>query len=585
MKPFVSLSGLILLLGVTSQAADEGGKAPLSVRIVPMLGKGQDAEPEETSSFALGETIACIFWAENYGTAGGGAPRLRGGWTVTGPDGKPLPMGDTGVGATSAEEAGPRGLPLRPILGWHLRPGDPAGCYWVRVTVTDDVRRATATAVAPLYLFLTAGAKTQITAPTTNAPMALDTTLTAPGLWAMSVDDFAGSTWIHGFAWQSEDHTGMRSINPRLTFLGQALAETKVRFAGGGPTEVNLSFYNRGDRGEIPNAQFTNIVSSIMNRLKALAGRPQDLTPASAKTSNLRQSILVWKREGTVFRLESAWSMPKRENAKGREFLPEYVNMCLLPASNALTRSAMAGTRTAKTPLSALARNVRRAENGDVYIEGVPMVDQGEKGYCAAAAAERILSYYGTDVDQHELAQRMLMQTGGGASFESLVRGLRAIAHTLNVQVKMLIEQDDRAFERLVEDYNKEARRARVEGIDLYHPPPSGGTNTIWSLFDKDLFLQSRLKERIAMEKFFTMVRTKVDDGIPVCQCCVIGILPEEAKLEQAPGGHLRLIVGYNPRTREVLYTDSWGVGHERKRMSVGYAFAITTGLFTLEPR
>jgi hypothetical protein len=47
----------------------------------------------------------------------------------------------------------------------------------------------------------------------------------------------------------------------------------------------------------------------------------------------------------------------------------------------------------------------------------------------------------------------------------------------------------------------------------------------------------------------------------------------------------MRLIIGYNPQTREILYSDSWGLGHEEKRMSLEDAYVITTGLIVVEPR
>jgi ribonuclease HI len=561
-------------------AADD---AALSARVAIMLSKGEKERPEETSSLAIGETGFGVIWVKGFRATEDGSLNLEGAWEIVAPNGKPLPIETATLGATNTAEAGPNGVLLRPVPAWRLPPSDPSGSYRVRVTVTDTVSHATAKAEAPFYVFLTTGGKTQITAPTENAPMALDTTLLAPGFWSMSVDDFAGSTWIHQFAWQSEDQTEARSTAPKLTFMDQPLAEAKIRFAGGRPSEVNLSFYNRGDRGVISNTQFTNLTAMVTARLKTLAGRaPQDLTPRTGNSAATKQTILVWKREPSILRLEYAWSTPKQEGASRRTFLPEYVNMTLMPATNNLSKSVMAGTQAAKTSTAALSRNVTRLPNGDVYIDKIPMVDQGEKGYCAAAAAERILSYYGTDTDQHELAQRMLMQTGGGASFESLIKGLRAIAHTLNVQVKMHMDQDARAFERMIDDYNKEARKAHAELIDPRRRD-TAHTN-IWSQFDTALFLKSRLKERVSMEKFFKIVQTKVEAGIPLCQCCVVGILPEEAQIGQAPGGHLRLIIGYNLKTREVLYSDSWGAGHERKRMDVGQAFAITTGLFTLEP-
>lgn len=51
-----------------------------------------------------------------------------------------------------------------------------------------------------------------------------------------------------------------------------------------------------------------------------------------------------------------------------------------------------------------------------------------------------------------------------------------------------------------------------------------------------------------------------------------------------AKGGHMRLIIGYNPQTKEILYTDTWGAGHELKRMPEDWAFTITHDAFFLRP-
>ena len=49
--------------------------------------------------------------------------------------------------------------------------------------------------------------------------------------------------------------------------------------------------------------------------------------------------------------------------------------------------------------------HVKKLPNGDVLLETVPMVDQGQKGYCVVATAERVMRYYGVQVDEHELAE------------------------------------------------------------------------------------------------------------------------------------------------------------------------------------
>ncbi len=46
----------------------------------------------------------------------------------------------------------------------------------------------------------------------------------------------------------------------------------------------------------------------------------------------------------------------------------------------------------------------------------------------------------------------------------------------------------------------------------------------------------------------------------------------------------MRIIVGYNAATGEILYSDSWGAGHEEKRMAIDDAWTVTTGLGSLQP-
>ena len=65
----------------------------------------------------------------------------------------------------------------------------------------------------------------------------------------------------------------------------------------------------------------------------------------------------------------------------------------------------------------------------------------------------------------------------------------------------------------------------------------------------------------------------------------MLGIMPEEKLSPQAQGGHMRLIIGFNNRNREILYTDTWGIGHELKSMPIENAWAITTRTLYLLPR
>jgi hypothetical protein len=47
----------------------------------------------------------------------------------------------------------------------------------------------------------------------------------------------------------------------------------------------------------------------------------------------------------------------------------------------------------------------------------------------------------------------------------------------------------------------------------------------------------------------------------------------------------MRLIIGYNEEKSEIIYTDTWGAGHEHKYMPDDWAWTITQNMFYLNPR
>ena len=85
------------------------------------------------------------------------------------------------------------------------------------------------------------------------------------------------------------------------------------------------------------------------------------------------------------------------------------------------------------------------------------------------------------------------------------------------------------------------------------------------------------------MTRFQHDISSHVDAGFPLIWSVILGMVPEKG-IPQTAGGHMRLIIGYNEKTQEILYTDSWGAGHELKRMPLASAWTITTGLNVIEP-
>lgn len=83
-----------------------------------------------------------------------------------------------------------------------------------------------------------------------------------------------------------------------------------------------------------------------------------------------------------------------------------------------------------------LIHNVVKRANGDILIYGIPMIDQGKKGYCAPATCARVMQYYGYEVDEHQLAKAMDTRSGGGTSLASIKATLKKLSCGLPIFAK-----------------------------------------------------------------------------------------------------------------------------------------------------
>ena len=92
-----------------------------------------------------------------------------------------------------------------------------------------------------------------------------------------------------------------------------------------------------------------------------------------------------------------------------------------------------------------------------------------------------------------------------------------------------------------------------------------------------------RPKNKSDISRFQRQVQTHLDEGVPLLWTVLLGFTKEPG-IPQNAGGHMCLIIGYNTQKEEILFSDSWGAGHELKRMSAADAWTITTGALTIEP-
>ena len=87
------------------------------------------------------------------------------------------------------------------------------------------------------------------------------------------------------------------------------------------------------------------------------------------------------------------------------------------------------------------------------------------------------------------------------------------------------------------------------------------------------------------MNSFRRDIQSRVNAGLPVGWCVFLGLVNEKQKTLQLAGAHMRLIIGYNAADDSIVYTDTWGSGHEFKTMSLEDAWVMTMRTIYINPR
>lgn len=155
-----------------------------------------------------------------------------------------------------------------------------------------------------------------------------------------------------------------------------------------------------------------------------------------------------------------------------------------------------------------LRQNVTNHEDGARYVAGIPMINQGDKGYCVAATIARVMQYYGFQVDMHQMAY-LADTEGSGTSYRDMVSAMRRVCNSTPYRFRTI------------------RSRNRAELAEM-----------------------------------------SIERGMPL-----VWLVP----------GHVRLIIGFNPEKNEIVYSDSWGPGHEFKTMSWGEFINQTVELMLID--
>lgn len=381
----------------------------------------------------------------------------------------------------------------------------------------------------------------------------LDLFITLPDAYLLEPGDletrFEKGSWNRNpyFKWLTADRSraifqkkDMANLNVELTMLDGTVPveEAVVDFKDGKFLGITVSIFNRGDGGSISTDEFEKRFRSMGRHIgQQLAVRP---TRREAKpTQGLLTTGFIWISARGKAVLEHNPEAPGNT---------EFLRMRLATRDAGGAFEAATQSRAGATVrLSELPQNVKRRDDGSIYVSGIPMVDQGAKGYCVVASAQRLFEYYGIPCDMHQLAQIAGSDPERGTSSLETNEELGKIDHLFKTRFECI------------------AVRHRTGLVELEDNKYVG--------------------DSVSADDFHKEIRKSIDEGIPLLWSLEVGRFPEEPPLqEQTSGGHMRLIIGYNDQERKIIFSDSWGAGHEFKTIDADHALEATSGLFSMKP-
>ena len=388
------------------------------------------------------------------------------------------------------------------------------------------------------------------------------------------------------FRWLSEKkddaHYPAFSNGPKLVFLGFPVQESNIKFKDGKLNSIYISFFNKGDSGDMAQDVFNKLVDGIDAKVTDWSEDKGVSLKKSKLNSESNIQAKVWIK--TTFAITLRWSFSG--NSK-KDFRAENIQAEIEkfdPNDDPRKQNSIGFSRDNMVQAKALTENIKKNDNGDVYIDNVPMVDQGPKGYCVDAAVSRVLQYYGLDVSMHDIAQ-ISNSSKDGTIIKTMLTAVKMLSSRYGVKIKEYYKEIP--FSKLLSQYNNMAKREKSQVVTQSAEEENNAKHTFGETLAKinpDIYAKMRTAETAEMRGFQKNVKDTVDRGIPLLWFVYLGLVKEEKLNLQSKGGHMRLIIGYNEKDKTIIYSDSWGAAHAFKKMSYDDAWVINNGLFSLDP-
>lgn len=349
---------------------------------------------------------------------------------------------------------------------------------------------------------------------------------------------------------------------PELKVLGTHPFSIALMATEGRPAQLSFVFTNSGDFGNVSNIrdQLEAAVGKDKTDLRKQLREAESAFPTAFKNDVATLQVALTKLFGAADSGREGVSRSMTEKVqrwawKGHVFQlalkdNQYVALRILPETESSGTSPLRGSQRRER----LQKSVVRRPNGDVVITGIPMVDQGPKGFCVAATLDRCLKYLGIPSDMYALAVAGDTAMGGGASPARMMNATGDLARSFGCR------------------FEKAGSSVKIQSVSRYL---DNGQPLIWDMnivraFDKNLSERASQRSQTPDPKAWKAV-------LKQWRKMVGRVKPD---LE---GAHVCMIIGYNKETDELAISDSWGPEYAERWISVDEAEMISNGrLYTL---
>lgn len=193
--------------------------------------------------------------------------------------------------------------------------------------------------------------------------------------------------------------------------------------------------------------------------------------------------------------------------------------------------------------------------------------------------------YLGGGAAVDDIAAAWAESSEAGKGPKGLIAAFDRKGKSWGARARIVYDMEPPEMRKSLTEYNRIARKEKKPPYTIEGDRLPGNPEEIYGKLDASVWIRARAADTAGMKAFAKIVAKSIDGGIPLAWGVQLGLVKEDGELRQTGGGHMRTILGLNPARGEILFSDSWGKGHELKRMSLADAWAISSHVIVVEPR